>query len=427
MPALRAIYVAMGIAIAAFLPFTSVLLASRGFGAGEIGLVAAGQSLAYLLAVPAWGHLGDVVIGRRRALVFSALGGAAVVAAAGLPLPGILFAALVIAFSSLQAAWPALSDALAINTVRGDARAYGRVRVLASLSFALGTAVAGFVFDALGYEPAFYLCAAASLAIAAAATLVPDVPRADLRAIAGGRGRGRGGSFGVALRVEPRLWAILGVASICYLAMSAGGTFMPLRVVALGGRPSDVALAWAVGALTEVPMMLLGGRVVAWIGIRGLVAGSALIYGACLAGIGLAPSVGVIFAVRSVSGLAFAGLAIGMVLSISALLPPRLQATGQGLYQVVSFGIAGVVANALGGVLFGVLPAAWFFGGAGLLCAIGGILALAAFAPVPASRSPEARTADAVAEVAADRVAEVAADRVAEVAADAVADVAPRP
>ena len=395
MPALRAVFAAVGIAIASFLPFTSVLLAARGFSPAEIGLVAAGQALAFLVAVPAWSHLADVVLGRRRALSVSAVAGAAVIAAAGLPLPGLVFAVLVVTFSAMEAAWAALSDALAINTVRGDARAYGRVRLLASLTFAIGTAGSGFVFDAFGYDPAFFICAAAALVVAVAATFVPDVPRADLHAIAGGRSRARGGSFAVALRVQPRLWGVLGVATICYIAMSAAGTFFPLRIVALGGRPSDVALAWGIGALTEIPMMLAGGWVVARIGVRGLAAGSALTYAACLVGIGLAPSPLVIMGIRAVSGLAFAGLAIGMVVTVSALLPARLQATGQGLYQLVAFGVAAMIANAIGGILFGVLPPSVFFGGAGVLCAVGAGLAVVVLAPGTGRTEPTTGTAGA--------------------------------
>ncbi len=70
-----------------FFPFAAVILSTRGFSPAEIGLIQALSSAAFTIAVPAWGHLADVVLGRRNALVISALTGAAAVLAAGIADP----------------------------------------------------------------------------------------------------------------------------------------------------------------------------------------------------------------------------------------------------------------------------------------------------------------------------------------------------
>jgi MFS family permease len=61
-------------------------------------------------------------------------------------------------------------------------------------------------------------------------------------------------------------------------------------------------------------------------------------------------------------------------MTIAALLPPELQATGQGLYQTVGFGVAAVVANALGGVVYGTGGAMPLFLGCAVLAAIGALV-----------------------------------------------------
>ena len=73
---------------------------------------------------------------------------------------------------------------------------------------------------------------------------------------------------------------------------------------------------------------------------------------------------------------------------MAVLLPPRLQATGQGLYQVTGFGVAAIVANLVGGQVYVGLGAATLFAGAAALAVAAAILALAVFpgAPVPQTR-----------------------------------------
>jgi MFS family permease len=140
-----------------------------------------------------------------------------------------------------------------------------------------------------------------------------------------------------------------------------------------------VALNAAVSAFAEIPAMLLAGTVAARIGIRGLVAGSALLYAACFVSWTVLNSPLAIIATRVPSGMAFAGLWVGGVLTMAVLLPPRLQGTGQGLYQVTAFGVAAVIANIAGGFIFGALGSAVLFGLAAVFAVTAGLLALLVF------------------------------------------------
>ncbi len=379
----------MSASIAAFLPFTAVALAARGFDAAAIGLVTSGQAVALMIAVPVWGHLGDVTLGRRTALLVSAVGGAILIGAAGLPLPAVAFAVFVVAFSLMQAGWALLADALALNAVRGHAGAYGRVRLLSSLGFAAPVAAVGFIYDRTGYGPACFLCAAAALGLAAASRGAPDIARVDLAVIDRGgpvrTGRRRsGGSFAVALRAQPRLWGLIAVTLACHAAISAGFTYLPLRITDLGGQPSDVALSWSIGAFTEIPTMLASAAIVARLGLRGTVAASSLGYAGCLLAWAVAPTPVAIIAIRAASGFCFAGVTVGLVLTAGALLPRRLQATGQGLYQLVAFGLAAALANGAGGLLYTALGPAVFFAIAAIAAVLGAWLAVA-FIPASAT------------------------------------------
>jgi PPP family 3-phenylpropionic acid transporter len=377
MRAIRAVFLANGISLGVFFPFTAVILSTRGFSAGEIGVVAAISSAAFTIAVPAWGHLADVVMGRRNALVICGLTAAAAVLLAGAPIPALGVAACFVAFSLFESGWGPLCDALAVNAVKDRTRDYARVRLLSSVGFASSSAAVGLLYDRTGYGPAFALCAGLAVGMAAAARLTPDVPRANLAAEASGKSRG--GSMAVALRVQPRLRGVLAALLLVHIGIIAGFTFLPLRIVALGGSPADVALNASVEAFAEIPAMLLTGAIAARVGLRGLMAGSALLYAACFVAWMVLDSPVLIAATRLVSGFAFAGLLVGAVLTMAVLLPPRLQATGQGLYQVTGFGVAAVVANFVGGQVYAGLGSTALFAGAAVLAVAAAILALAVF------------------------------------------------
>jgi len=384
MRAIRAVFLANGISLGVFFPFTAVILSTRGFSPFEIGVISAISSAAFTIAVPAWGHLADVVLGCRNALVICALTAAGAVFLAGAPIPALGVAACFVAFSLFESGWGPLCDALAVNAVKDRTRDYARVRLLSSVGFASSSAAAGLLYDRAGYGPAFALCAGFAVGMAVAARLTPDVPRANLAAEPSGTSRG--GSMAVAFRVQPRLRGVLAALLLIHIGIIAGFTFLPLRIVALGGSPADVALSASVSAFAEIPAMLLAATIAARVGLRGLMAGSALLYAACFVAWMVLDSPLVIVATRFASGFAFAGLWVGAVLTMAILLPPRLQATGQGLYQVTAFGVAAVVANFVGGQVYAVLGSTALFAGAAVLAVAAALLALAVFPHAGAAR-----------------------------------------
>jgi len=377
--ALRLVVLALGVALGVFYPFISVILASRGLGPAQIGLVASIGAVGFTLAVPAWGHIADVRLGRARTLQICAIGGAVAVGALLGPWPPIVIALLFFAYWIFESSWQPLADALTVNLV--DRRRYGRVRLLTSLSFAIASIAAGFLYDQAGFDAAYILAVAATLTIAVAATRVPDVGRADLETPGHGamtpghgaatpsRSRPWLGSAGVALRVAPRLGAVLVAVMLINITIISGFTYLPLRLADLGSPPSDVALSAGVSAMAEIPAMLVAARVAQWVGLRGMFVVSALIYGGVSASWIVLDSAPLIIATRLVSGVAFAWILVCVVLTIARLLPSELQATGQSLYQTFAFGLGAIVANLVGGVLYANIGHSAVFG-LGLVLAI---------------------------------------------------------
>ncbi|HSL76712.1 MAG TPA: MFS transporter [Candidatus Limnocylindrales bacterium] len=352
---LRLVVLALGVALGVFYPFIPVILASRGFSPAEIGIVASVGAVGFTLAVPAWGHIADVKLGRSRTLQLCAIAGGAAVGALLGPWPPIVIALLFMAYWVFESSWQPLADALTVNLV--DRRSYARVRLLTSLSFAVSSIAAGFLYDSAGFAAAYVLAVVFAVAIAVAAGAVPDIGRAELgrtaeRQTPSSRPRPSLGSAGVALRVAPRLGLVLLAVMLINITIISGFTYLPLRLGDLGSPPSDVALSAGVSAIAEIPAMLVAARVAQRIGLRGMFVGSALIYGAATSSWIVLASAEVIIATRLITGVAFAWVLVCVVLTIARLLPSELQATGQSLYQTFGFGFGAIIANVVGGQLY---------------------------------------------------------------------------
>jgi PPP family 3-phenylpropionic acid transporter len=423
--ALHVLVTALGVALGVIYPFISVILADFGFSPGEIGFISSLGAIGFTIAVPAWGHLADVRLGRPRTLQICAIGGGLAMVALLVPVPAALIVVLFLLFWIFESSWQPLADAITVNALRG--RDYARVRLWTSLGFSVAAILAGQVYDRTGYSAAFVLLGGAALVMTVAAAALPDVARADLgrhrRAIqAATPGAERAdasaatqlspspspppvpsspvpsspsplspapaptspaepprnawrrtfsfGSSGVALRVAPKLGLVLLASGLLHVGIISGFTFLPLRIEELGGSPGDIALASGVSAGTEVPAMLVMGMLATRVGLRAIFTLSALLYAACLLSWTVIDVPLVIVATRMVTGIAFSGVVVGVVMTIAVLLPADLQATGQALFQTMAFGVAAVVANVIGGVLYeSVGPAALFGTGAALAVA----------------------------------------------------------
>lgn len=385
MTSVRLLVLALGASIGVIFPFTAVILGSFGFTPGEVGASLSLASLASVLAVPTWGHLADVRLGRARALQACVLGASLAGLALLIRWPPIVVVVLVVTLYLFVSSYQPLTDALTINAIRGRA-GYARVRLLSSLSFAVAVIVAGFLYDRTGYWLTFVLFAGASAVLAFAASRLTDVGRADLATYVAGVRR-RFGSAGVALRVAPRLPLVLVAIAILHLGLIASYTFLGVRLVELGGQPSDVALASGLGAALEVPAMFVAGAVASRIGLRTMFAASAAFYAVAFGLWAVTDDPTIIIVSRMATGLSFTGMIVSIVLTIAALLPPDLQATGQALFQTTASGVSAIIANFVGGALYqGIGSDAVFWAAAGS-ATIAAILGFLAF-PARSTRAP---------------------------------------
>jgi PPP family 3-phenylpropionic acid transporter len=393
-------YLVTGVAGAVLLPFITPVLSSRGFSPEDIGLLLAVASVAVVVIVPTWGYFGDSLVGHRRAFQGLVLLSSVAALGLGTPLALPLVGAALVCWYSLQAGIPALLDAIAMNALGERRDTYGRLRLLQSLSFAVVVFALGVLYNQTGYGASYLVYAITAAAVVASVEALPDRPRdVSFRDIGVGdrdtptlfdpdssssssgplgnaaRYRMSVGAIDAESRISPQLRGALVAVFVTSIGVFAASSFLPLRMHQLGAAPSVIALSATVSACFEIPMMLLGQRLAAALGLRGLFGLGCVMYVLAAAAWVTVDDPMQLMATRAVSGLGYGAFTVSSVVAVSRILPAEYQASGQALRQ--SAISAGAVLGFLGGgLVYGRLGAATFFAMAACLPAFGATLAL---------------------------------------------------
>lgn len=368
------LYFMVGIMQACYLPFTSIVFRDRGVSFEAIGLVGAINSILALAAAPIWGHLGDATLGRvaafRLAIFAAAIGVLAFAAGPVAGIPGSMLAAFA------GAGIVPLLDAIGMERLAEVKGNWGTLRAVTSASFAASSLVAGVLVVAGGAILVGPLYAAGALIILAG-TLGLHVTHqrhqaaseAELEAerseLAGGNAeiavagdwRDRFGTVSLAFAQSPKLLSFLLLSLLVNIGAGIFYSFGLLRIQEVGGNAAMVTLAATISAAVEIPFFLIGGAVALRFGMRAVYSVGLIALGLCSFGYAFDLSPLTLGIVRALCGVGFACTLLGSVLTVRAIVPLQLQATGQALFQAVSFGLSLAVSSIVGGVIYGELGA----------------------------------------------------------------------
>ena len=371
-------YIVYFFATGASFPYLPVYYRALGLGLGTIGLLAALSAATQLAAAPAWGALADV-FGRSRLT----LPGAAIVAASGAltlalvrePIPVVL--AVVVLSAGLAGISPIL-DARTIELLGSDRARYGRVRAWGSVSFVVSAAVCGLLLDARGAGALFLVYVPALALTALIAFSVPRRPSARQASL-------RRGAY--QLIREPRMGRFLLGSLLVWMSLSAINGFYSIQIVALGGRPSLVGVAWVIGALVEIPIMWTFPRLARQFGAERLLVTGSVIFAARAMLAAFAPNAEILVAVAPLEGAGFGLFFVGGVGFVAARAPTGLTGTAQGVFSATT-GLSAIMGTIAAGLLASALSIPGMFATAGVV----GVVAVLVVADAVRGSLPSATT-----------------------------------
>lgn len=367
------LYLVVGIMQACYLPFSSIVFRDRGVSFEAIGLVGAINSVLSLAAAPIWGHLGDATLGRvaafRLAILSTAVGVFAFAAGPAAGIPGSMLAAFA------GAGIVPLLDAIGMERlaeVKGD---WGPLRAVTSLSYAatcLASGIAVVAGGAFMVGPLYAIGSAVVLLgtirlrvrpplnVAAEAQLEvesSELAGGNAEIAVAGNWRRRFGTVSMAFAQSPKLFAFLLLSLLVNLGAGIFYSYGSLRIQDVGGDASAVTFASTISAGVEIPFFLIGSAIALRFGMRAVYAVGLIALGLCSIGYGIFSDPFTLAVVRGLCGIGFSCTLLASVLTVRAIVPSALQATGQALYQAISYGLAISIAAIVGGVIYGELGA----------------------------------------------------------------------
>ncbi len=369
-PRILLAYLVYFAAIGTAFPYLPVFYRGLGLEFEQIGILTALQAAVQLLLAPVWGGLADrfprTGLTLPLAVVVATVGATILFLATDV---AVVFTGSLILYGGLSGIGPTL-DARTLEALGPERRGrFGEVRAFGSLAFMLSTVAVGFLLDAEGARSLFWAYLPFLVATAAVTATIPR------------RATGRHGASIV--RGAGEFLATRGIAlflvgfTVVWASLAAVTAFYSIQIVALGGSPGLVGIAWAVGAAIEVPYMYAFPRVAARFGTERIVAVGSLSFAlrGLLAAIAVDPVALVLIA--PLEGIGFASVFVGGVTVLAARAPAGLQGTAQGLFAG-SAGLATIIGSLAGGAIAGALGIpGLFYVGAAVSCIGTAIIALA--------------------------------------------------
>jgi PPP family 3-phenylpropionic acid transporter len=368
-----------------FFPYFSLYLRENaGLSGTELGVILAIPPLVGMIAQPIWGQIADRTGARGRILALLTLGTALGYLGLGF-VQGFwpIVAAMIVLALLGTAVFPILTS-VSFGILRGAGpHAFGHVRVWGTIGFfvlvvgfpmllnarhvSVGLATAAATVSQPGLELMFPVMAGLGLVAACVAMLLPKKGAVALRAARG--------DWRELLRNRAFVRFLL-FALMAHFLMHGPMWLFPLFVRSRGGDMDTIRGMWILMLIVEIPLVIATGSGLKRIGARGLLAVGVLVGGLRWLLCALLANPHLLFAVQALHGVTVVGLMLGSPLYLDAVAPEKLRSTAQGVFSMVSAGIAGIVSN---------IAAGWLVdrGGIDLLYLISGIgsLALGALAP----------------------------------------------
>jgi PPP family 3-phenylpropionic acid transporter len=350
-------------AIGIFEPYLTPFWQHLGFSPAQLGLLNAIYPGVAAFAPFMWTAYSDIT--RRGDAIFLVNTWLSVGIALVLPnLNGLVPVALAfLAFATFRTPLIPLANSMAFRVLAGSPQRFAGIRLWGTIGYILAAVGAGILVDRIGLWVGMHGIAMAMMACGVIAWIGQSRDRASQPAV-------HLREFLTLLR-DRRLALVLAAASLARLSFGPYTTFFTIHLEELGFSRTYAGVAWALAAASELAVMVL------WSRLSGLASARTwltLAMGAhalrWLLSVPARDPVALLL-IQTTHAFTFGVFYLAAVEQVDALAPEGLRATAQGLFASVTFGLSGLVGNALSGLLYEPLGMAWLYIAAGCVAAAG--------------------------------------------------------
>ena len=344
----RAVYFLIFVYLGAQGNFLPLWLKSSGWTETQTGLVFSLRYAAIMLVPVAWGYYADRY-GPTSALriisIFSAV--------CFMPLlfshDVVVVTSALTVFALFRVGIVPVTDALALTQIERAGGDFGRYRQWGSLGFIAGGFLLGATTKWLGGRSAipWWLWLILMLTIGLAFLMPSNLVR-------GTQEKPTVSHWASMRTLMRRAWMVRFLVVVFLWRLSSQGLYamLPLHLEQLGIGDDLIPAYWAIGVISEITMFRLAPK---WFEPRGRKAVLVLCLVSCAVQYTLLAIVENTIGVGAI--MLFHGLSFGMayytcVTWLGEAVDPEIRAAGQGLFQVVAFGLGGAVSTLAAGALF---------------------------------------------------------------------------
>ena len=329
----------------AFQGYTSLYYTSIGFTSTQVGAIFAAVALVSVFSQPFWGVRGDRAKSRNRLIRGLVLAAALSILSFLLTkafIPSMLLACL---FSCFYTSIQPMGDSVILAALEKKKQPFGPLRLCGGMAFAITSLIFGSLLNVPGRENwAIFFTAGLCLTMIPASYALPDTPGYQSAS-------GKRMSFGALLKNRDLMRLMLFMLPM-QMTMGYFYTFFsPLFMSFEGANGSLLGLCYFISAVGEIPYLLLSDKLYEKLGAGRLMCISACVLTLRWIILAMTDNVTVTIFSQLLHGWGFIVMTVSMAKHISRTVPAELQASGQMLLAIVSYGIARVAGNLGGGVL----------------------------------------------------------------------------
>lgn len=392
MNSLRLYYFFVFAMYAVVVPHYQIFLRASGYSPASVGLMIGFFEISGVLGPMLLGRLADRT-GRFRELKAATTLLAAVIIAFLLADIPFLLALLLSAMTGFlfKVSVP-LTDAVAGTVLQDPREQYGQVRMFGSIGFATASVVVplfSLVDDSDPYSMMIAFLVAMALFAAVVLVVPPPAPAEESDASeakpserAGSSTPGtareeataaysRRGSRGK--RLSPLFWAVVGSISVGNIAFGAYNSFFSLYLKEELGVTA-VTLYWAIGAVSEIPIIFFSGKLIRRFGIGPLLAASGFIMALRLLLYALKPTLPLVILIQTLHALTFGIMLSAGVAYVNQTTSRSTRGTGMAAFNAIGIGLAVFIGSTLGGYLVEAVGYTGMFAALALPPAVSGAL-----------------------------------------------------
>ncbi len=347
--------------LSVFMPYTSLFFSDKGFSHTVVGLILSLWSLVTVISQPVMGMLNDRLSNPRQILMIAAV--AAPIFGLGFYYFDSLTAIIILSvfFAWFQSSAAPLSDSIAVELGKREGFSFGSVRLWGALSYAIGAFATGFLYEKYGYDHIFFYYLAVNLCLLLVILLFPKTKPASAKITIFEQ-------MNEVIRNKPFL-IFVGISMLTVMTTSINFTFLPIYFKEMGFDKSFLGSAFAVAALIEVPMFWVSAKLSRKIGRYNVLCIAAAIYAVKYMVLFAYADVYLTLAMQLLDGIAFAFVAGTAVEVVESYASDRTKATFQTVFAAVTWGLGGIIGNAVGGVIVDHLGAPFLYCILGICCA----------------------------------------------------------